>query len=76
MVTKCGNFQDFKELLLKSTEDSAIFLNGALKIRRTSYRGEFRIRGRVGRHIDFDESVEFLRVEHNMVIYGHYLNLE
>ena len=57
----------FKELCLERDEPSGDFLNGALRITRTAYQGEFRFRGRLAQDKDFDAVVEFLKKEHNMV---------
>ena len=57
----------FKELCLKRGETSGDFLNGALRITRTIYQGEFRFRGRLAQDKDFDTVVEFLKTEHKMV---------
>ena len=54
-------------MCLKSDEPSGDFLNGALRITRTTCQGEFRFRGRLAQDKDFDAVVEFLKTEHKMV---------
>ena len=48
-------------------------MNGALRITRTAYQGDFRFRGRLAQDKDFDAVVEFLKKEHNMVKLALYI---
>ena len=57
----------FMELCLSKDEPSGDFLNGALRITRTTCQGEFRFRGRLAQDMDFDAVVEFLKTEHKLV---------
>ena len=67
---------EFEELSLKVHESSADFLNGALRITRTTYQEEFRFRGRLATDKDFDAVVEFLKAKQNMVnLEFRFLNL-
>ena len=67
LVKRTGNFKNFKELSLNQSEKSKEFLDGAIKISRTSYKGEFKFRGRVARYKDFDQVVKFLKSDQKMV---------
>lgn len=58
LVEDGGNFRDFEDLVLKENEDSKIFLDGALRITRTFYQGEFKFRGRISRCSDFYDIAE------------------
>ena len=65
LVERGGNFKDFEDLVLKEDENSKVFLEGALRITRTSYKGEFRFRGRLSRYSDFNDIAEHFK--ENMV---------
>ena len=65
LVERGGNFKDFEDLVLKEDENSKVYLDGALRITRTSYKGEFRCRGRLSRYTDFNDIAEHFK--ENMV---------
>ena len=63
-----SNLRDFKELELQEQEDDKVFLEGALKISRTSFSEPFKFRGRISRPRDFKDVTNYLRTQRNMVI--------
>ena len=66
---------DFEYCSLKEEEESTVFLNGALKITRTTFEGPFHFYGRIAqnekKHADFDKVVDFLEHVESMVIFTH-----
>ena len=66
-LKETGNFSDFKHFSLNEEEESKIFLDGALRLTRTSYRSKFRFRARISRPCDFERISSYLTAEHKMV---------
>ena len=67
-VRSCGNFRNFEKLLLRKKED--IYLEGALKMKK-SVKTHFSLRGRLSRTADFDQIVQHLKEEEEMVIHRY-----
>ena len=65
--SETGIFTDFKYFSLNEDEESKVFLDGALKLTRTTYRSQFRFRARISRPCDFDRITRVLKEEHKMV---------
>ena len=67
------NLNRFEYCTLEEKEESKVFLNGALKITRTSFEGPFHFYGRIEQErADFDKVVNFLEQEESMVNYYFY----
>ena len=66
-VKKGGNFKNFSDFSLNNEKESDIFLDGAVKISRTLFKEDFKFRARIARFIDFDQIVEYLHSQQNMV---------
>ena len=67
LVKEKGNFRNFEEFSLTVDEKSKEFLDGALRITRTSCQQEFKFRGRIVRRTDFDDITEDLKLKQNLV---------
>ena len=66
-VKKGGNFKNFSDFSLNNEKESDIFLDGAVKISRTLFKEDFKFRARIARLKDFDQIVEYLHSQQNMV---------
>ena len=66
------NLTNFEYCTLEEEEESKVFLNGALKITRTTFEGPFHFFGRIEQNEteqkNFDKVVNFLKQEESMVI--------
>ena len=65
-IKKGGNFRNFEKISLKKKARKGLFLEGALKIKK-SRRKHFKIRGRICRSTDFDRIVCRLKRVEKMV---------
>ena len=65
-IKKRGNFKNFKKISLKKDVGDGLFLEGALKIQKSS-RSKFKVRGRICRSSDFDKIVFHLKEVEKMV---------
>ena len=72
LVKEKGNFRNFEECSLKKDETSREFLDGALRITRTSYQQEFKFLGRIVRYTDFDKVSEFLKRQSMVIKEKHF----
>ena len=66
-IQKDGNFRNFEFLTFKKKNEGDIFLDGALKIKKST-KSPFAIRGRICRSTDFDRIVGHLKEVEKMVI--------
>ena len=72
-VERSDNLKNFEYCTLEEEEESKVFLNGALKITRTSFEGPFHFYGRIEQEqADFDKVVDFLEQEESMVNHCFY----
>ena len=72
-VERSDDLKNFEYCTLEEEEESKVFLNGALKITRTSFEGPFHFYGRIEQErADFDKVVNFLEQEESMVNYYFY----
>ena len=67
LVNESGNFRNFENLSLNKGKISKEFLEGAIKITRTSFEDHFSFRARVARYNDFHKILHFLQSDQNMV---------
>ena len=67
LVKESGNFRNFENLSLNEGTFSKEFLEGAIKITRTSFEDHFSFRARVARYNDFHKILHFLQSDQNMV---------
>ena len=62
---------NFEKCTLEEADESKVFLNGALKITRTTFNGPFNFHGRIEQNkteqMNFDKVVKFLKEEKSMV---------
>ena len=73
MLATSGKVRNFQKFVLEEEKESNIFLDGALRITRTTLRGPFSFFGRFASNSDFDKLLSFLKSENLMVIQFNYV---
>ena len=70
-VERSLDLTNFENCTLEGADESKVFLNGALKITRTTFKGPFNFYGRIEQNkteqMNFDKVVNFLKEEESMV---------
>ena len=59
--------ENFQELSLEANQDREIYLDGALKISRSTCTSRFDFRGKIAQTTDFEDITSYLMSEKNMV---------
>ena len=73
MLATSGKVRNFQKFVLEEEKESNIFIDGALRITRTTLRGPFSFFGRLASNSDFDKLLSFLKSENLMVIQFNYV---